>query len=261
MNISHGNFDYPGVKDRFYLVIGASGGIGSHCAMLLTRLGARVAINGRNIEKLKEIENKLVGENHIVAPGDLTALDYHTWLSSLIDKADKPLAGIAFCAGVNRPAPLRAFSPQKLLREFNEFTVIAASLFFEFTKLARREEESSLVAMSSVSAALAKTGNALYGAARAALDSLCRSFAIEFAPHKIRCNVVQAGFIKGTGITNRFVHIRGDEYKEKINERYPLGAGTPEDAANALVFLLGTASKWITGTTLMLDGGFRAKGV
>ncbi|MDE5832728.1 MAG: SDR family NAD(P)-dependent oxidoreductase, partial [Desulfovibrio sp.] len=99
------NFDYPGVKGRLYLVTGASSGIGRACSDILSRLGATVILNGRNEAELEKTMDALAGNGHIVASGNLIELNFKKWLPELAEKAGKPLAGLAHCAGSHTPAP------------------------------------------------------------------------------------------------------------------------------------------------------------
>lgn len=260
MNICEDRCDYPGVSGKLYLVTGASSGIGRACAILLSRLGATAIINGRDNERLCQTAEEMSGESHILAPGDLLALDFAPWLREQCEKAGLPLSGVAHCAGNGRSLPLRGFRPEKLARELEEHTVVSAKLFQACAALKSRAPQCSLAVMTSISASYGIPGNALYGAARAAMDSLCRSFAVEYACLGIRCNSVCGGFMRGTAMTGHFLAFAGRQYLDKANEFYPLGTGEPQAAANALVFLLGSASAWITGIQLIVDGGYSARG-
>lgn len=261
MNIYSSNNPYPGVANKLYVVTGATGGIGSQCATLLAQLGAKVALSGRNLERLEKLATSLPESSYIIAPGDLETIEFNLWLENITTQAGMPLSGIAYCAGVNKLSPLRTFKAQKLMTDFLDYPVRAASLFYAVSRLPARASECSLVTMSSISAYQGKPGNAFYGAARAAMDSLCRSFALEFASVGIRCNAICAGFIEGTNITNHLLQIKGESYLKHIYDRYLLGSGKPNDVANAMAFLLGSASRWVTGTTLILDGGYNIKGI
>ena len=261
MSLSENTVDYPGVAGRCFLVTGASSGIGRECALLLSRLGAVVILNGRNRERLEETFSRMAGNGHIVAEADLRNVDFRMWLTEQTEKVGMPLAGVAHCAGIHSFAPLRGFSSSKLQETLQEHTVTAASLFYAVFRLKKRAPECSLAIMASVSAHFAVPGNALYGAARACMDSLCRSFAVEFASLGIRCNSVCSGFMAGSGMTGSGGALLGKDSLERMAAAYPLGLGHVSDAANALVFLLGTASRWITGTALTVDGGQSIKGI
>lgn len=260
MNCSPNLIDYPGVEGKCFLVTGASGGIGGECAVLLSQLGARVILNGRNPEKLKAALARMSGTGHILAPRDLKQGDFKEWLDEIVAQADMDLSGVAFCSGSHTFAPLRAFSAQKLRDALEDHVIPAASLFHAVTRLKRRAQSCSLAIMTTVSAHFGVTGNALYGAARACMESLCRSMAVEFAPFGIRCNSVNGGFMEGGAMTGSGAARLGSEAMQKLAQAYPLGLGKVSHAACALVFLLGSASAWITGSILNVDGGQSVKG-
>lgn len=260
MHSSDTNSDYPGVKNKLFLVTGASSGIGRETARLLDRLGARVILNGRNTERIEETLNMMQGKAHIISATDLLTIDIRQWLSELLQPIEMKLAGLAHCAGTHIFAPLRGFSSDALSTAFHESPLLAARIFHGVCMLRHREKHCSLVSMTSISSQFGIIGNGNYGAARAALESISRSFAIEFASHGIRCNTVSGGFMLGSGMTSGGSQLLGSQIMDKMSQTYPLGLGQVEDAANAIVFLLGTASRWITGTTLTVDGGISAKG-
>lgn len=261
MTLQENLADFPGVAGRCYLVTGASGGIGGHCARLLAALGATVIATGRNAERLDALFASLQGCGHVKNLADLCQTDFRPWLESLLEKAGKPLAGIAWCAGEHSFAPLRGFSAARLEKTIADHAVPAASLFYAVSRIKNREKECSLAIMTSISSRFGVPGNAIYGAARACMDSLCRSFAVEFAPLGIRCNAISGGFMEGGAMTNSGSAKLGEEARARIAAAYPLGLGQTSDAANALVFLLGRASRWISGAVIPVDGGLGAKGV
>jgi NAD(P)-dependent dehydrogenase (short-subunit alcohol dehydrogenase family) len=83
--------------------------------------------------------------------------------------------------------------------------------------------------------------------------------ALELAPKNIRVNAISPGFIKDTEMTSQLFKVLGEESKITIINAHPLGTGTTSDVANACIYLLSDASKWITGTNLIVDGGYSAK--
>lgn len=261
MSCSTESTEFPGVAGRLYLVTGASGGIGRACSVLLASLGAKVIVNGRDMEKLQETLELMPGEGHQMEQGDLNELNLPQWLTEITAKQGLPLAGCAHCAGTHSFLPLRGFKPAKFREVLDEFAVLAASLFYGFARLKNRASSCSLVTMTSISARFGVTGNALYGASRSCVESLCRSFAVEFAAQGIRCNSVSGGFMQGSAMTGGGAGLLGKGAMDEMAKNYPLGLGHVSDAANAIVFLLGEASRWVTGSIINVDGGISAKGV
>ena len=93
---------------------------------------------------------------------------------------------------------------------------------------------------------------------KGALISATKSLALELASKKIRINSISPGVVKTT-MSENAIYSRNEQALKMIKEKHPLGLGSPEDVANACVFLLSDAAKWITGTNLIVDGGYTTR--
>ena len=116
-------------------------------------------------------------------------------------------------------------------------------------------DQTSIVFMSSVASITGQKGMSLYSASRAALDGAVRSLACELAGNNIRVNSVISGAVE----TPMHAKLTGSLPQESIQDyenKHLLGFGQPNDIANAVLFLLSDASKWITGSSLVVDGGY-----
>jgi NAD(P)-dependent dehydrogenase (short-subunit alcohol dehydrogenase family) len=112
----------------------------------------------------------------------------------------------------------------------------------------------SIVFMSSVAAMSSDIGNAVYGMSKSALQAFSGYCALELAAKRIRVNSVHPGAVETNMICNG---VLSEEDRQKDVLRYPLGRyGKPEDIAWAIIYLLSDASSWVTGTQLVIDGGF-----
>ncbi|MNC43049.1 3-oxoacyl-[acyl-carrier-protein] reductase FabG [compost metagenome] len=109
---------------------------------------------------------------------------------------------------------------------------------------------SSFVIISSIAGFVGSPGNSIYGASKAALNSIIKSSAREMSP-RIRVNGIAPGVVS-TPLTDTMP----EEYNQRLLQNHPLGIGEPEDVAYAAAYLLSNASKWVTGTILMVDGGY-----
>jgi NAD(P)-dependent dehydrogenase (short-subunit alcohol dehydrogenase family) len=102
-----------------------------------------------------------------------------------------------------------------------------------------------------------EAGIAAYSASKAGLVGLTRSLAIEFAPDGIRVNAVAPGFVESE-MGDRLKSAFTADQILAIERKHPLGTGRVRDVANGVAFLLAGSARWITGTTLVIDGGYTA---
>ena len=103
-----------------------------------------------------------------------------------------------------------------------------------------------------------ENGKSLYGMTKGALVSGTRSLACELAKKKIRVNTVSPGVVI-TPINYNLPHIADPERRAVLEQQHLLGLGETEDVANACIYLLSDASKWVTGIDLCVDGGYTAR--
>lgn len=251
-------FKPDALEGMTYLVTGASSGIGRATALLLADCGARVILNGRDEGRLHEALSTLNGAGHLVAPATLETADQtNDWLKTLLESTG-PLTGVFHSAGIEMVRPVRMIKQAQL----NE--VLGSSLYAAFG-IARAMsgknavvEGGSLVFMSSVAGATGQTGMTAYSAAKAAIDGMVRSLACELAVKHIRVNSVAAGAVE-TAMHERLTKGSGDVATQAYASAHLLGFGRPEDVAQAVVYLLSPASRWVTGTTLLVDGGYTVR--
>ena len=121
-----------------------------------------------------------------------------------------------------------------------------------------RDHGASLVAVSSVMGTVGQPAASVYSASKGALNLAVKSLALEFARQKIRVNSVAPGLVETSMAAEVKEKISGEDY-QRIEELHPLGIGKTEDVASAIAFLLSDMSKWITGTTLIVDGGYTSQ--
>ncbi len=239
------------LQGNTYLVTGASSGIGRATAKLISNCGGTVVINGRNQERLERTLGELSGAGHLAIHSDLLDPDS---IAKLTDTCPE-LSGIAHCAGVSRVAPIR-YTTDKLMREMTAINVEAPiSLSRELIKGKKLLPGCSIIFLSSLSAMHGWTGYVAYSASKAALIGATRALASELSNQDIRCNCLAPGMIKTPMLKGGF----SDAQLKEEENKYPFGFGKPVDAANAIVFFLSDASRWITGQTLVLDGGHSLK--
>jgi NAD(P)-dependent dehydrogenase (short-subunit alcohol dehydrogenase family) len=165
------------------------------------------------------------------------------------------LDGVVHSAGVQRYFPLK-FIPEEASREMMALNYEAPIFLIQsLLKNRRLSDSASIVFISSLAGLLGVRGNSIYSGTKAALIASARVMALELATRRIRVNCIAPGIVK-TPMAQKMTTAISTEQMTEHEKLYPLGFGFPEDVANAAVFLLSSASRWITGQTLVLDGGF-----
>lgn len=236
------------LEGKHILVTGASSGIGRATAIECSRMGATVCITGRNEERLVETFNNLEGENHQYIIADLTRSEDIDSLISAIGQLD----GLVNNAGIGCPKPVEFIKLSNLESVYQTNVFASMMLTKALLKKKRINKGGSLVFTSSISSRLNVPGNAIYASSKAAITSFMRSCAIELGEKQIRSNAVLPGMVETQLIQNNYTQ----EDMEKDKQRYALRRyGKPEEIAFAIIYLLSDASKWVTGTSLVIDGG------
>jgi NAD(P)-dependent dehydrogenase (short-subunit alcohol dehydrogenase family) len=233
------------------LITGASSGIGKQVAIDCAKMGGTVIITGRNELRLNETYQQLPGTSHQITVCDL--LDENAIL--LLSKNCPHLDGVVHCAGMVRPFPVQFLNSRKIDETLHTNFYTAACLTSALFKAKKINSEASLVFLSSISGQFPGKGNAVYAASKAALEAFAKTVAAEYSHKMIRANCLSPAMVK----TELYDYTSEGEFKaimDKHVSQYPLGVGYPHDVANAVVFLLSPASRWITGINIIMDGGF-----
>lgn len=223
-------------------------------------MGARVVLIARSVERLNETLLLMQSpENHLVYSIDLAEPSgIESAIKEAVEKLGK-LHGLVNAAGISTTLPLKLISNEKL-DEFFKTNVYSAVLMSRlFTKQAIVSNEGgSVIMFSSVMGIVGETGKTLYSLTKGALISAAKSMALEFASKKIRFNAISPGVVV-TPMSQNAVYSQDEESLNKITALHPLGLGMPDDIANACVYLLSDASRWVTGSNLVVDGGYTAR--
>lgn len=247
------------LEGKNIIVTGASSGIGQQVAINCSKMGARVAIIGRNFERLEATRSQLIGIGHIVVSYDLTDLDHQKEMVSNIVEQMGPIDGLVNCAGISTTLPFKLTTPEKVDEFFRTNVYASIELTRQVLGLKNvNKQGASVVFFASVMGCVGESAKSLYSFTKGALISGSRSLAVEYAPKRIRINVVSPGVVE-TPINKNQPYLADPEKKQITESLHPLGIGTPEDIANACLFLLSDASRWITGQNLVVDGGYIIK--
>lgn len=236
------------LEGKTILVTGASSGIGKGVAIELSKMEAKVIVTARNEERLNETFSKLEGEGHHHIIANLCNVgDVDTLVQQM-----PPIDGAVFCAGIVKTQPVRNIKDDAVEEIFNANILSDIKLSSRLLKKKKLNQGASIVMISSVSTFSVKVGNSLYSATKGAMNSFAKAMALELAPQKIRVNCIQPGFVPTNILEN---HGLGEDALKWYADRHPLGFGTPTDIANACIYLLSDAARWVTGSIFTIDGG------
>lgn len=233
------------------LVTGASSGIGRAIAVECSKMGAVVIISGRNEQRLNETFSLLEGSGHDMILADLSQREE---LDRLYNELPS-ISGLVNCAGLTKVAPF----PFATRDSFEEVMTVNFFAPTELTRLLVKSKKigkgSSVVFISSVSGVYCSAvASSIYSSSKGAVNGLIKGVALDLAPKGIRVNSVNPGMIdtdifSGSAITTEQLKID--------KQRYPLSRyGKPEEVAFAVIYLLSDASLWVTGSNLLIDGGY-----
>lgn len=251
-------FDVNCLNGGSYLITGASSGIGKATAKLVAQCGGKVVLAGRDVLRLEEVKDGLLGSGHEISRIDLVDIDgVADWLKKIAEH-NGPLSGIFHAAGVEMVRPIRMMKQEHLNEIFRSSIYAAFGVAKAIGQKGVMQDGGSLVLMSSVASASGQSGMAGYSAAKASIDGLARSLAVEWATRKIRVNSILAGAIN-TEMHIRLTRSLGEAAIKNYEGAHLLGFGDPDDVSNAALFLLSSASRWITGTSMVVDGGYLIK--
>ena len=243
-------------SEKKILITGATSGIGYECVKNLSRMGADLILTGRSLEKLHKIKNS-VGNNAkvFIIPKDLSEKNAGSCLIKSLPDEWLPLNGMFHAAGdiLLKPLSLSNREDYDYLAQISLHTILDMTKFISKKKYFANG--SSIVLMSSVASILGTTGLGYYSAIKSSINSICNSMAIELANKGIRVNTILAGAVE-TDMHKKITERISNEFVEKYASKHLLGFGKAEDISHAVSFLLSPASKWITGTSLIVDGGF-----
>jgi len=239
------------LSGKTILITGASSGIGKATAIECSKMGAKVIITARNVERLEQTIKQMAGSDHEYIKADLSKSEDIKKLISNLPEID----GLVNNAGISKPTLTQFISEEVVNDIFLVNTFAPIYLTQGLLKQKRIKNKGSIVFTSSISGLVcSEVGESLYSASKAAINGFVKGAAIELATKGIRLNTVNPGLID----TNIFDEgIITKEQLEEKKKKYPLRRfGKPEEVAYAIIYFLSDASLWTTGANLIIDGGY-----
>lgn len=240
------------LEKKNVIITGAGSGIGRETAKVLSKQGARVILFDMNQEGLEETHSLLSGTRHLCKVCDLT--DFITLpaiVKEVMEQCDL-IDGLVHCAGISSRKPLNVLKT-------DGFSKVMDVNFYSFVELMRLvtkkkyfSDGGSIVVMSSISSIRGYKAKSEYCVSKAAVDAFVRCMALELADRKIRVNSVMPAAV------NTPMAQRARETNVTVGAasfESPLGITDPYEVANTILFLLSDATKTITGTSILIDGG------
>lgn len=235
------------LQGRTVLVTGASSGLGRQIAISCAGRGATIVAAGRDSQRLKQTLDQLQGDGHQAIQAELTDAQERAALVSAAPRID----GLVHCAGKQMLSPIRQLR-ESLMNEMYAIHFLApVMLTQQILQTGKMAAGGSIIFMLSTSAHIGTRGVGPYSAMKSALLGIIRCLAIESAKHRIRVNGISPSVVP----TPMWGDAGQNTQLQAQRDRHPLGLGTPEDVANASIYLLSDASRWVTGTSLVMDGG------
>lgn len=244
------------LENKNIIITGASSGIGQQTAILCSQMGAKVAIVGRNEDRLKDTFSKLEGEGHLMVTFDLTDTDNIKGLVANVVSKLGPINGLVCCAGISGILPLKLMTVEQQEQYFRTNVFATIELTRQVLGMKNVSKDgASVIFFSSVMGVVGENAKSLYSMTKGALISASRSLAVEYAKKRIRINCISPGVVI-TPINASQPYISDTEKRAVLEAKHPLGLGKTSDIANACIFLLCDASRWITGQNMVIDGGY-----
>lgn len=249
------NYNPFSLEGKRILVTGASSGIGRAIAIECSRFGAEVILTARNEERLHETLSRMDGSNHMILTADLCKNREVSELLLQLEEID----GLVNCIGIVQTLPFQFIKYDSLSNIMNINFFAPTILSAQIVKQKKIRQGGSIVFISSVSGKyISLPANSMYTASKGAIDAIAKGMALDLATKKIRVNTINPGMIE-TEIMAEGI-ISQEQMKEDAIKNYPMKRyGKPSEVAYIAIYLLSDASSWMTGSSIIIDGGLTLK--
>jgi len=242
--------DVFSLKGKTILITGATSGIGRACAVDFAANGARIIAVGRNQVKLDNLKAEIGENGHVFRPVNFSAFDSYKFISDI-----PAVDGAFLCAGIASDGMPLKFITDDLISEIVQVNLVANILMTrEMIKYRKINRGGSLVYTASISGVIGNAKSSIYATTKAGLIAFSKYAAVELAPRKCRVNAISPGVVE-TPMVEDFIK-NEPELCALDTKKYLLGYGKTGDIVSLVRFLMSDASSWITGTNIVVDGGY-----
>ena len=243
------------------IIAGASSGIGKKLSIEIAKLGGNSILVGRNeanlISTLDCLQN--INQSHKYYVCDFSNFSKTIDTFDQISLEAKEISGLVWCAGSELVKLTKLIEEDDIK---NTFAVVYNGIIGASKSLSKKNFWSrsggSMILISSVSAIRSNEGMLLYSTAKSAMSGITKSLAIELSKNKVRVNSLILGAVK-TAMHERITKFLTSDSISDYENKHLLGFGNISDILPMIIFLLSDASRWMTGSEIVLDGGFNSK--
>jgi NAD(P)-dependent dehydrogenase (short-subunit alcohol dehydrogenase family) len=235
------------------LITGGGTGLGFGIAKCMVEAGAKVILAGRREDVVKQAAEQL-GSTATYVAYDVTEMQEAPRMAARMSKAFGPISILVNNAGINLKKPAMETTEEDMLRVMNTNVIGAHALTRAVVPGMIERKHGSVIFIASAASLFGIPFVVAYSAAKTALIGVVRTLSTELSPHAVRVNAIAPGWIESEMSATA---MKNDPARfERVLERTPLGRfGRPEDVGYAAVFLSSAAARFVTGSTLVVDGG------
>ena len=242
-------------SNKYILITGASSGLGRALSLELDGYGANLVLTGRDEFELQNTLTLLNGKKHIIFSHDLNEISQLPILLEKIFSNKLIFDGFVHCAGIHTFLPINLLRIDDITAAF-EVNVYAPFLIIkEFSRKNNFNPNASIILISSVMASLGSSSLSIYSSSKSEQLGLVKSLAVELANKKIRVNSISASLLESK-ILNKVKSKTSKNSFHEIENKHLLGLGSYDDVIPSIVHLLSDKGAWITGSNMIVDGGY-----
>ena len=241
------------LDNQVALITGGGTGLGFGIATCMVRAGAKVILAGRREDVVRKAAEQL-GPSATWAQYDVTRMSEAPALVERVSKSFGPVSILVNNAGINLKKPAMETTEEEMTRLMNTNVIGAHALTRAAAPQMIERKSGSVIFIASAASLFGIPYVVAYSAAKTALIGVVRTLSTELSPHGVRVNAIAPGWIESEMSATA---MRNDPKRyERVLERTPLGRfGKPEDVGYAAVYLCSRAASFVTGSTLVVDGG------